>query len=83
MFVPAREARSSKGPRRSEIAQAAPSAVGVVRARSKRVESVLEAREQCTSCFNGDTSSARQKHAGLVKAQGVRRVHKLQHRWRM
>ena len=51
----------------------------MVRARNTRVK--LEACKDCTSCFNGGTSGARQEHTGRVKSRGVRRVHKLQHRW--
>ena len=74
MFVLARETRSSKGPRRSEIAQAASSAVGVARARNKRVTLGLEACEECTSCFSGDTSSMHQEHAGLVKNRDTKKM---------
>ena len=41
----------------------------------------LEACEDCTSCINDGTSSARHKHTGRVKARGVRRLHKLHQRW--
>ena len=37
--------------------------------------------EECTSCINGSTSSARQDHTSRVKTRGERRVHKLQHWW--
>ena len=71
---------SSKGPKRSKIAQAASSAIQVVRARSTQVKQKPEACGDCTSCIIDGTSCARQEYTGRVKARGVRRLHKLHHR---
>ena len=71
------ETRSSKGPRRSEIAQATASSTWSVPARRTPVEERFEAFEDCTSCIIGGTVHARQEHTGRVK---LWKLHQLHHR---
>ena len=79
--MPARAPESNKDPRLSETTQDVASLGQFLPAREHGSSKRLAAFREYIRCIISGTSSARQEHTRGVKARGVRRVHKLHHRW--